>query len=540
MGWAQGFKLGSDMARNWIDTYEESKRGVELEKIRTARPEESMGYTAEQGQELEAIARAVNPETGQAYYQIEAIPGTAQYRVTPNFQTTGEDGQPQRAMPVEMSPQKVTDYLGRRYAGELAPEQQERAQYRAMADVVAQANPEQAARLRMAISQDERAEKEFGQTSTLRGLQIDEAKGKQEVRTKLSQLFEKSEKDLADARTVFNTKGLQGGAEELKRRGLPVRFNNGVIEVLDPKGKVVDTISDVGTALTKVEEVIQQDMTTQMAVISQDPNLIRQVAQDRFSRGIQTRELKIKEDQNAREAEAAPLARALTKAQIAKVTSDTEGNNLEQADKKEYRNIRTEIITILQNPTPENQAKLQQLARRAAILNPKEVLVTKTYTDANGIAQTITTNVFTNEVQKSAGENRVPNKVDWDAAQKGINSKTGKPLTEEEKARWNTFHGPEYQISTKASKAPTAATQQVLPAGRSPAAVAPTSGKPSLLAQFEKLEPMGNRRVGPDGRVYESNLPSFGTSDKRIDPVTGQPVTFGEYVRLLEQRNLAR
>ena len=282
-----------------------------------------------------------------------------------------------------------------------------------------------------------------------------------------------------------------------------------------------------------------------MAVISQDPNLIRQVAQDRFSRNIQTRELKIKEDQNARDAEAAPLARQLTRAQIAKLTSDTEGNNLEQKDKKEYREIRTEIITLLQNQTPENQVKLQQLARRAAILNPKEVLVTKTYTDANGIAQTITTNVFTNEVQKSAGESRVPNKTDWDAAQKGVNSKTGKPLTNEEKARWNAFYGPEYQIPTKGGKNSAIPTSgrgtrpaEALPQSRSPAAV--PAGKTSAIAEFEKLEPVGNRRVGPDGRLYESNLPSSGTSDKRIDPVTRQPVTYGEYLRLLEQRRTAR
>jgi hypothetical protein len=295
MGWARGFQVGSEAGRAMIDTYRQARQQRELRDIRQAKPEESMGYTAEQGRELEAIAGAINPETGQPYYNVEAIPGTAQFRVTPNFQVAGEQGQMQQAMPVDMAPQRVTDYLGQRYAGDLAPEQQERAQYRAMADVYAQTNPMEAARLRMSLSQDERAAKEFEQSTELRGLQIGSAQRQAKITSKIDNIIEEEEKNIATARTVFTNNGLEGGAAELKKRGLPVQFKNGAIEVLDEKGKVVERITDVNQALARVEEVIQNDMASRLASVSGDPALIRQAVQDRLANQIKQRELNIRE-----------------------------------------------------------------------------------------------------------------------------------------------------------------------------------------------------------------------------------------------------
>lgn len=172
MGWASGFRAGSEAAQRAIDVYNKAKQEQELSDIKNAKPEAVEGYTAAQGQQLENAARAINPETGQPYYQIEAVPGTNQYRIT----AASEGAEP---VVGTMAPQRVTDYLGRRYEGDLSPEQQERAQYRAMADVVAKQDPIAGSRLRMAISQDERAEKEFEQNTTLRGLQINDAQRKE-------------------------------------------------------------------------------------------------------------------------------------------------------------------------------------------------------------------------------------------------------------------------------------------------------------------------------------------------------------------------
>jgi hypothetical protein len=464
MGWARGFQVGSEMGRSMIDTYRQARQQRELRDIREARPEESMGYTAEQGQQLEAIAGAINPETGQPYYQIEAIPGTSQYRVTPNFQVAGAEGQMQQAMPVTMDTQRVTDYLGRRYEGSLSPEQQERAQYRAMADVIAQASPEGAARLRMAISQEERAEKEFEQTSELRGMQIGKARREQTIQSRIDAVVEEEEKNIATARTVFTTRGLEGGAAELKKRGLPVRFNNGAIEVLDNKGKVVERITDLDQAISRTEELIQADMADRLARISGDPAVIRQAVQDRFNRQIQERQLKIQEDE-------APLRQQLTRAQIKQVETATTGADLEQKDKAEYRELRGRILKLLENPTAENQTELRQLARRAAILNPKEVLAETSYTDENGFRQTIVTNRFTGEVQQSAREAGVAPPEIMAAARSGTNPVTGKPFTQAEIAEFQRKYPNTPWPGQQTPPAPAGGRTSALPTARpSPAA----------------------------------------------------------------------
>lgn len=218
MGWASGFKAGSDVAQRAIDVYQKAQQEQELSDIKNARPEARDGYTAEQGQQLDNIARAVNPETGQPYYKVEAIPGSAEYRVTPNFDVGGQPGAAST-----MAPGRVTDYLGRRYEGELSPEQQERAQYRAMADVVAKQDPTAGARLRMAITQDERAGKEFEQNSTLRGLQINEAQRKESLQKE----FDKTRDSMRDNVLKFQAAAESGNTdtflEVAKAQGADVR-----------------------------------------------------------------------------------------------------------------------------------------------------------------------------------------------------------------------------------------------------------------------------------------------------------------------------
>jgi hypothetical protein len=358
MGWARGFQVGSEAGRAMIDTYRQARQQRELRDIRQAKPEESMGYTAEQGRELEAIAGAINPETGQPYYNVEAIPGTAQFRVTPNFQVAGEQGQMQQAMPVDMAPQRVTDYLGQRYAGDLAPEQQERAQYRAMADVYAQTNPMEAARLRMSLSQDERAAKEFEQSTELRGLQIGSAQRQAKITSKIDNIIEEEEKNIATARTVFTNNGLEGGAAELKKRGLPVQFKNGAIEVLDEKGKVVERITDVNQALARVEEVIQNDMASRLASVSGDPALIRQAVQDRLANQIKQRELNIRE----RESESSGKLRTAQTALIYKQIGQID-------EKSAARDAAKPFVDQFMALSPEDQSgpKGYELLSKAAV-----------------------------------------------------------------------------------------------------------------------------------------------------------------------------
>ena len=167
MGWASGFQAGTQMARSWLDTYRDAEQRRKFEEIQQAKPEQGLGYTAEQGQELQNIATAINPETGQPYYQVQAAPGGLGYQVQPNFQVEG-----QQAAPVSYAPGQVTDFLGRRTAGGLTPQQESAARYSAYADVIARSNPMEANRMRRELAAEERAQQEFQTGQELRGLQL--------------------------------------------------------------------------------------------------------------------------------------------------------------------------------------------------------------------------------------------------------------------------------------------------------------------------------------------------------------------------------
>jgi len=195
---------------------------------------------------------------------------------------------------------------------------------------------------------------------------------------------------------------------------------------------------------------------------------------------------------------------SLKEAQTGQAIAQTTTAELNQADTREYQNIRTRILTLMENPTPENQTQLRQLARRAAILNPREVLVTKTVTDPEtGLPRTITTNIFTGEVQQSATEARIPNPTDWAAAQRGINSRTGKPLTKEERERWNAAHASEYQLPMGGIVRDGSRTNQ---------SAAPTTAPPSqgvgltrsLESSFTAARPsVGGRTPSREARIPE-------------------------------------
>jgi hypothetical protein len=174
MGWASGFQAGTQMAKSWLDTYREAEERRKLQEIEKAAPETGIGYTAEQGQELTNIANAINPETGRPYYEVQAQPGGLGYTVTPQFQY---EGGPATPTPVEtgIRPGLTTDFLGRRYAGQITPEQEAAGRMQAQADVVALRNPAEAQRMRLAARQEERAGEEFKTSQQLRGLQISKA-----------------------------------------------------------------------------------------------------------------------------------------------------------------------------------------------------------------------------------------------------------------------------------------------------------------------------------------------------------------------------
>lgn len=173
MGWATGLQSGITLGK----AFKEGQERRRLEGIRTAAPETSQGYTAEQGQQLEAMASAINPETGRPYYKVQVGEG-GNYTVTPDFteaqtprtgmdtgsqygvanvelQPTGEGRAGIVAQPIPFNQQRVTDFLGRRFEGELTPDRIEAMRSRAMAEGLSDPRMRQAA-----LAEATRAERE--------------------------------------------------------------------------------------------------------------------------------------------------------------------------------------------------------------------------------------------------------------------------------------------------------------------------------------------------------------------------------------------
>jgi len=160
MSIAAGFQSGIALGR----AFNEGRERRRLEGIRTATPEVSQGYTAEQGQQLEAMASAINPETGRPYYNVQAGP-SGNYTVTPDFteaqiprtgmgtDVVGIDRT--QLQPAAFNQQRVTNFLGRRFEGELTPDRIEALRSRAMAEGISDPRLRQAA-----LAEATRAERE--------------------------------------------------------------------------------------------------------------------------------------------------------------------------------------------------------------------------------------------------------------------------------------------------------------------------------------------------------------------------------------------
>lgn len=133
----KGYGLGKQMV---TDARAEEERR-KMAEIAQARPEQSTGFTAEQGDALRAAA-----ESGQ--YDVGFDQERGAYTVTPK--AGGETG--------VIAQQGVTDFLGNRTAGALTDRQINDARQIAMADVLMQSNPLSGIRMRREVDQAQRAD----------------------------------------------------------------------------------------------------------------------------------------------------------------------------------------------------------------------------------------------------------------------------------------------------------------------------------------------------------------------------------------------
>lgn len=275
---------------------------------------------------------------------------------------------------------------------------------------------------------------------------------------------------------IAETGNLDAFMDLTKKNGLDVRKTTdkktGALTLsLYENGKVVGTANSLQEAVGQLTPLyMAREAEKFMLLFSNDPKEFFKATLD------------IRANQRADETldiakQKLPGEMAYTAAQTKKALAETAGAELKGREAKEYADLRSKMLTILENPTAENQAELRQLARRAAILNPKEVLVTKAYTDPEtGIAKTITTNVLTGEVQESLREAGVPGPAAMRAAESGVNPKTGKPFTDKEINEWNERFPNTPFPGRKPAASANAAPSAIPVAPSKPAAPAATRG----------------------------------------------------------------
>lgn len=161
-----GFKTGAFL--NGVNSglslamkFSDMKDKGDMRKIANSTPEESKGFTAEDGQQLEGLASAKDAN-GNPYYKVSANEGGG-YSVEPNQEAEGfglSDYSGSREA-ASIEPKKVTDFMGDRTAGSLSDGQVSRRKEEAMADVVSRSDPARGASMRRNISLSDREDKRY-------------------------------------------------------------------------------------------------------------------------------------------------------------------------------------------------------------------------------------------------------------------------------------------------------------------------------------------------------------------------------------------
>lgn len=80
MGWAAGFNAGTNMSKQWLDTYRDAERRSLIEAAQKDKPLQR--YTAAQGDELRRASEAVDAQ-GRKLYDISIAPGSTEYQIRP-------------------------------------------------------------------------------------------------------------------------------------------------------------------------------------------------------------------------------------------------------------------------------------------------------------------------------------------------------------------------------------------------------------------------------------------------------------------------
>lgn len=137
-GFAQGMAQGQSIFKTFNDQFERAQEKRDLAAIAGAKSEESTGYTADQGKELEGLAAKgykLDFDQGQNAYIAKNDAG--------DTKTIAMSG--------------VTDFLGNRTAGSLTPEHRDSARMNAMAEVMGKRDPLRGLQLRSEARREQRS-----------------------------------------------------------------------------------------------------------------------------------------------------------------------------------------------------------------------------------------------------------------------------------------------------------------------------------------------------------------------------------------------
>lgn len=141
--------------------------------------------------------------------------------------------------------------------------------------------------------------KAAGQVSrkgTLEAMQLSTVKRDYDNQLKFDEEKTKLNDTLARIQGIGESQGLKGLAEAAKKEGLEVRFvegKNGVgsrIQVLGPKGDVLETVSDVNTATTKLSQAAMQQFMDKSVSLLGSPDKVLAYMQGERKLKIQEKE----------------------------------------------------------------------------------------------------------------------------------------------------------------------------------------------------------------------------------------------------------
>jgi len=145
MSFARNFAAGQQIAQTALNAFDTARQKRDMGRIVDAKPEESQGFTAEQGEQLRQAA-----DSGQ--YDIGFDETSKAYTVTPKADPT-QTGQ--------IAQQGVTDFMGSRTAGTMSEGQVSSARQRALAGVIMKTDPVRGAQMVRDVTRDERDDKRF-------------------------------------------------------------------------------------------------------------------------------------------------------------------------------------------------------------------------------------------------------------------------------------------------------------------------------------------------------------------------------------------